>query len=447
MYMRLIYLIFITSLLSCSHLSPTTSAKREISSEENCYLTLQKFFQANKKSELEGNLEIKAMEKKLAADFPSLAMVLQDRDQFMKEMRSRFNKQKLITPENPHQFDFTELGLPALSVMSKGLIDQKVALEILIDEMEKGQVSKHHKIDDLKILFDIVSEVESEILGYKNAGKISYYETLRLSNHYARVAGYYHTISHDLRQKAMIGYDRYLEGFKPLPLEEEYKLYKEKRFFVFQEDRESGIKGYRKAQPLFENAILDKNELKIIVIPTGEYINRDFLNFMFSRHSIYIGGLAEVPIQADGFFRPAGDFWYHDLRHESAKFYEKYLYVTKNKIPYEKMDRLNHQNDVWMLELKKEMEKITDPDFREAVELTSFNFHHDSGYPMIPSVFKEQFNRFKVAAFYLSLKVGGEKPFKNPHKHLPEAEKFLRKFWEKRLDRENQLLKEISDLH
>ena len=131
----------------------------------------------------------------------------------------------------------------------------------------------------------------------------------------------------------------------------------------------------------------------------------------------------------------------HDVRHESFKYNEIQKYLAKNDLTQEQFDRLNVKMDDWLVELNQEVEKIQDPDLRAAVILTVFNFHHDSGYPIIPSAFLA-FDKYKFVKFlYFMYQVSGHGDFfKNPYKNLDKANLWLKDFWRQRIDQEYQAL-------
>lgn len=375
--------------------------------------------------------------------FPSLNPVLRDPDLFFLKMTERYEQQKNITPDNPHLFNYSEIGLPALKWMNQSAISQLSAIRIHQHMLKSKSVDHLVKIkkEDLDIAEIWLKDLLAEIDSYIQNRKVSYYDTLRLSNYYSRAISHFHDMLHPAWKKTMLNYDRYLEGYKPLSTKEEYELYKKNGFFIFPVEKKSGIKGYRDAQAVFEDSVLNKNKIKSILIPTYEVLDSEVISSLLTRDNIHLVGLSRVSIQADGFLRPPADFWYHDLRHESAKRYEKHIYMQENSIPESRNKDLITLMDKWHSELIKETEQITDNDLKEAVKLMTFNFHHDSGYPLAPSSFLKKFNIGKMIAFYSSLVLGGENPkFKNPTINIKNAEKFLRNFWTERLSQEAQFL-------
>jgi hypothetical protein len=156
-------------------------------------------------------------------------------------------------------------------------------------------------------------------------------------------------------------------------------------------------------------------------------------------------GVTPKPIQADGFLRPSSDFWIHDLRHESAKFHKKKIYLENNKIDPRNEKKLNDQLDHWYLELDNAALKIQDPELKSAVELLTFNFYHDRGYPIAPSTFINadvKAVHFGLLVLLKASKVGVD--FKNPVKNLKAAEKWLKDYWLAKLPEEKKFLTDMN---
>lgn len=436
-----IYLIIVQLTLSCSNviIEQKMNNVRMIASGDTSCIDIFHQIIRSKDSSSENYEKLRS---KLIDKHPSLKFVLEDPDKFSKEIKLRFSKQKEITPNSPHSFDYSEVGIPAVELMIKGIELNSKEIEILFNQ-RKFKINQFEK----DLLLEYLNEIKIKMLGHQQSRSVTYIELLKLSNYYSRAITLHQTLGHTKLQKVQLRFDRYLEGYAPMSIHEEIELFRKDNYFVFPEDRQSGIRGYREAQPHFVDAILNKSDIDAIIVPTGEEIDRDFLYYLFSRDSIYVGGLSQKAIQADGFYRPSGDFWYHDLRHESGKFHRKAEYLNENNISKKNIPMLNRQLDLWMMDLKNATMKIKDQNQREAVELMAFNFHHDSGYVMAPSVYFKKFSILRTVLFYISLKVGKEKTFSQPFKNFIFAKKFLNDFWSSKIEEEKNAIAKINQLN
>ena len=120
----------------------------------------------------------------------------------------------------------------------------------------------------------------------------------------------------------------------------------------------------------------------------------------------------------------------HDLRHESAKFSELDAYKAQFDITEEQFQKLNKLQDIWFYDLQKKMALIPDENLRAAVSLNSFNFHHDRGFPLIPSVWRSRPSDKIVYALLAVLTVSGQGVgYKNALKNTKKSMEWLTDFW------------------
>ncbi|MBC7740744.1 MAG: hypothetical protein H7061_01005 [Bdellovibrionaceae bacterium] len=376
---------------------------------------------------------------KLSKKYKGLDFLLRNPDDFMAEMRQRFESQKKITPANPHAFDFSEMGLPALKLMRDGLLSQ--ILVIGASKRFKGKLFKF-EVEELELAEHYARMVLSEVETFLAQDQISYYDVLRISFFYTRAAGFGHmSVMHTPLQKLQLAFDRRLEGFRELSIQAEIEIYEKNQLNIFQPLQKSALKGYQEAEGPFIEAITNKSYLGAIIVPTGVAIDRDVLLRLLSRHDINISGLTRASLQADGFFRPPGDFWNHDLRHETAKYYEKYTYIKEHNLTKLQVEILYKQTDRWLAQFNAMISKIKDAELKYAIELVQFNVHHDSGLPMIPSVFLTKARLYNTVLFYISLIVGKEKSgLFSGIKNIIQGYRIVTQFWQLRLVEEQAML-------
>lgn len=367
----------------------------------------------------------------MAGKYRDLAVVLKDPDSFIASMTARFEAQKLITPGNPHKFDYSEIGLPALAVMRQGLTQKMAALKI--------------KSEDAALAHVYMTRLLSEVDATAAKGQIDYATTIELSTYYARIAGYFDHFKLTLWQRTFLKLDRYVVGYHPLSMKEEFEIYTARKFSLFQPHAAQfgepvGFKGYEND---YAAAFADKDQLLTIIVPTGVALETDVLLRLASRRKVSLTGLTIDPILADGFHRPTGHFWYHDLRHQSAKWVEKTRYMTANGISEAQEPELNRRIDLWAAELELAIGNIQDPDLKAAVEFITFGLYYDTGVPVVPSTYSDLSTSHYFAA--LALVLGREGlSFQKPIRSLRRAEEWFANFWTPKIDEERVFLEELK---
>lgn len=391
----------------------------------------------------------KAYNENLVKRFPDLDYVLKDPDAFMKTMDERFAAQKKLTPDNPHLFDYSEVGMPMLKFMEKSLIekiDELTEVKRLIESGEAtAKMKKTYPLDELNTNLNFLQDLMKETGERLKEGKINYKDTVELSSWFSQAVGNFDTRQLPIYQRKLLDIDRAIEAHIEHPIADEYAKYKKREFRLFEQDKVSVSSGYEKAGPGYEAAVLDKEKLGVLLIPSHVEIDCDVLMRLGSRERLSIVGVTKNPILADGFNRPAYDFWLHDVRHETVKFMRKNGYMEKHNIPADKMDAVNKRMDAWSIELQNEVAKIPNPDMKRAAELIVFNFHHDRGYPISPSQYvKNREGKYIEYLLQTILTVSGQgSQVKNPL-NIRKASAWLEEYWKKKMPEEEAFLKSLK---
>lgn len=380
----------------------------------------------------------------MARKFPDLAFLLRDPDQFARTMDERFAAQKLLTPNDPHLFDYHEVGIPLLHYMEKKIPEKIQELTRIRDALRAGTADARTRRfyplaeveTNLSFLEDLMKETNEKLA----AGKITYKDTVELSAWFSQAVANFDARQLPLNQRKLLDFDRALEAHVEHPIDVEYAKYKRREFHLFEPGKESITVGYREAGPGYEAAYNNKDSLGVIIIPSAVEIDCDVLYRLGNRQRLAITGVTKDPILADGFNRPAYDFWLHDVRHETVKYRYKQNYLTNNRIPAAGEEALNHRLDAWSLELQREVSRIEDPDMRRAAELITFNFHHDRGYPVAPSQYLNRPYKYIEYLLHSILTVSGQgSQVRNPL-NIRRASRWLEDYWRRKLPEEEAFL-------
>lgn len=438
--------------------APTAEQRESFASGTSSELGLMKpgMFAKARPAEVPAHLQITAEERaayeannaEMAARYPGMAMVLQDPDAFMGEMRNRFEEQKKLTPDDPYSFDFSEYGVPFLKklgpVLDKEIAEVKAELERLDDgqfAFPAWMTGKGAELEDHQVALDFLNDLKKESAEHVEKGTVSYRRLQELGHFASHALGHFDHGKLPLGQKLFLEVDRRIEGHQEVSIKKQYDLFKENKFTVFQKTPSS--KGYARVEKRYVDGFQNKEKLELLNLPCLEELENDIFDRMMN-HQIYIAGVTGDPIPADGFVRPGGDFWLHDVRHNSGIFVERQEYFERNGMDEAQIAKLDKRGEVWYRDLKEEMARIDDKALRGACELVSFNFHHDRGHLMVPSNYLKDGAGIVPRALYAALRISGQgQAYGVGVEKLPNldvAHKWLQNFWLERLDQEKEIL-------
>jgi hypothetical protein len=396
-----------------------------------------------------------ALNDRLVKRFPSLAIVLRDPDQFFATMEARFNERKRLHPDDPYGFDYSEVGMPLVRDMKHNLELKITELERILNDKKQattlGRLSpklRKYSTKELQIALKYLADLSKEAEAYVEQGSVSYEKLIHFSSFYGRAVGHFDQRNSTLFQRNFLKVDHRLGGYKQLPIDEEYAMYRKRDFNIFQKG--VSFTEHAGSRKLYEEAVFDQQKLRTVMVPTNAELDYDVLQRLMSREKINLLGVTYEPILAEGFLRPAGPFWHHDVRHEAAKYYEKTVYLEKHPGISDHPERLTLLNllmDQWYFDLFNEMNQIQDKNLREAVKLLVFNHNHDLGYPFAPSDFLNWKPDLSIYLLYFSIRASGQKSvaqYGRPFESVKRARQWLRDFWEKRAPQEAEFLAGIS---
>jgi hypothetical protein len=315
---------------------------------------------------------------RLAKKYPDLAFMLSDPEAFLAEMRARYAAQMKLTPADPYLFDYSEIGLPVLEKMFTSLSKRIPKLEAAV-----GKTMGQAKRRDLELGLKYYRELAVEIAHHTTNGHISYRRLHELSFFFSRAIGHFDISGVSIFKRALLQIDRGQQGYAPLPLDEEYQLFVDNKFSIF--NKPTYINGFKTVQAWFETQFAKTSELAMVSVPTVSDLGTDIFHRL-AWYPIHMMGVAhDGPIPADGFLRPGGDFWNHDMRHASIILSEMVKYVDQHKLTPEQLEKIRKASDVWYEGYRKRLKEVHDPKLKRAISMTYFNLHHEQGFPLAPS--------------------------------------------------------------
>ncbi|MBS2035713.1 hypothetical protein JST97_12050 [bacterium] len=382
----------------------------------------------------------------MAKKYPGLALVLKDPDAFMAEMSKRFDEQKQVNPQDPYAFDFSEYGMPFLKGLG-GKLESKI--EALKAEQEQlhntfflspAAFGRAEKIADRGVGIEFLQALKNECAGLTEQGQVSYKRIQAIGHFAAYALGHFDHEKLNLPTRAFLEIDRHIEGHEDVSIQEQFRRYRDNQFTVFQ--AKAGSKGYARVEERYVKGFSNPDKLEMINLPSMDELENDIFMRMMN-HPIYIAGVTGQPIPADGFVRPGGDFFLHDVRHNSGIFVERMDYIERNQMSPEQVAKMDKRSEVWYREFTEAVDKIKDPGLKGAVELVAFNFHHDRGHLMMPSNYLKDGAGPVPRALYAALKVSGQGAAYGVDKGLPNLSRgheWLQDFFLSRLDQEIEIL-------
>lgn len=385
------------------------------------------------------------LNQQMSQRYPQLKFVVENPDLFVAKMRERFNEQKLKTPDNPYMFDYSELGMPLIKDLTKDLESWKAELNLKLSNLsEKKDIFSRFKANEIQVLLAYNNALAQEAAEYSLADKITYKETIEFSYFYARMRGSLEARTQTPLLRLYLFIDRtILNGHHPKTAAQEFELYKKRKFAVF--TGKGFSPGFREAASPFEKSLFNQEKLETVWIPSNAPLGPSIFMRLLSRDINFIG-VTNAPVLADGILRPSSDFWIHDIRHESVKFFLFKDYKLKKNLTQEQAHKLAEKIDSWLVELNHSVANVENKEVRAAIKLLIFSYHHDRGFPLIPSVYLTPNKQVLYTTILYSMqKTAGEKvQFTKPSENLKAADLWLKDFWFERVEQEQSFLDSLQ---
>lgn len=398
------------------------------------------------------------LNKKMSEKYPQFDFMLKDPEIFLKEMRARFENQKRITPDTPLRFDFSELGIPELKVITEKISEEIKELREKTFQLSASHIyqnpnkltdfitlftRKQNSMKELSIGIQYLKDLQAEIHQILEKGKIDYLKFNEIAYFYARASGYFDRDGMRWRDRFMLVFEARIQGYKKFNIEEEYKFYKTNDFNLSR--GRSLWSENRHAMEKFKKQFSAKDKLPFIIIPSHSHLGPDIFHRLMAS-DIHIVGITRNPIGADGFLRPGGLFWIHDAVHSALINFTKEQYLNENRINQKMYEKMRPQIDQWFVELEAESKAIEAKEFRRVTRRLIFNIHHDRGYPLVPSMLLnlKKMPKTAYALYFLLENFGhGVKMEKGSYKYLQESYQWIFEFWSKRAEQEQILLEKL----
>lgn len=386
----------------------------------------------------------------LSKRYPTLEFVFKDPEAFVKSMKQRFEEQKKITPEDPRLFNFPE----ASSTMKEIRVDlEKFRQEIIIElQSEKKSIQnrashlvlsqRSSKVETMTKSLQYIKKIQADIDAMITSNNYPYRDTVYTLYYYSRIRGIFQFKELTTYYQILKYLDMSMHGYRRLNIDGELKLYKEKGSPIVQVRSGKVASEFRTAELPFRDAFERKDTLEYVIIPSVYALGSSaFLHVL--PHKIHFIGATNTPVQADGFNRPGGLFWMHDVRHEADRYMKINAYRKSQNLTEQQDKTLTLYMHKWHAEFLNLKNSVQDPAVKAAMEHYHFYTHHDVGVPLIPSMFLNHHKDGMLVyyAFLFHKNNAGQTPeFKNWVENTRKAQEILTQFWSERLPLEKQLL-------
>lgn len=408
---------------------------------DDCYKSLSAFTETNQDSIYWSQKLMKKYGEKEGT--AHLKPIFENPFKFKEQMQERFNRQKLITPDDPLQFDYMDMMEVELKTMSKNIVKE---IEEVMSHRLKFKLKSHYFTNVEKGLRDFDTGIEylnslkKEIDQTLRRGTISYRRAIELSYYYSRATGYFDRLDISLKRKVLLKVEEHIQGYKKYSIQKEYELYKQ-RNFNWARRLSKFVSAFNWGTDIFTEAFENKETLEFILMPTHGHMGIDIFHRVMPS-GVHLIGMTADPIGADGFFRPGGLFWMHDIRHSVLIHLRMLSYLKNNELKGELANKLIAKIDTWHREIDDASRLIEDKELRKVTRRLIFNIYHDRGYPIVPSSITKINHHYTMDALYHLLEQTGDgvKMELNSHKRVPEAFHWIKNFWESKHIEEEILL-------
>lgn len=393
----------------------------------------------------------KARNEVLAKRYPQLEYIFKDPEAFVQTMKQRFEAQKRITPEDPRLFDFPEAATTMKDIRADlETFRQEVAVDLRSSKDTFRNRLAHtflgrrsSKVETLSKTLSYIHKLQRDLDVMIESNHYPYRDTVYTLYYYSRIRGIFQFKDLSTYYQVAKYIDMSMHGYRRLNIDAELNLYKAKESPIIQVRSGKIAHEFRVAEVPFRESFERLDTLDFVIIPSTHALGSSAFMHVLP-HKIHFLGATNTPVPADGFNRPGGLFWMHDVRHEADRFMKMTSYRKANNMTAKQEETMALLSQQWQADFLKLKNSITDPELKASVEHYHFYTHHDVGVPLVPSMFLSH-HKDGMAVYYAFLfhkrNAGQEIGFKNWFANTRKTQEILTKFWQERLPLEQQLLR------
>ena len=371
--------------------------------------------------------------------------IIADPHRYFENMQARFQIQKNITPSNPRQFDYSDFARPELTYMKTAIAEEMETLnQMLLRQRSRQRGSlpafNNRLIRDLEEGVLYLEDLLVEIKFHQMNDVIPYDDFVELSYFFSRATGYFDRRNMNFVDRTLLIVEEMIQEYRKFSIQTERQMY-HNRDFDWSRRARSLERNLNYGTEMFERGYANNDNLEFLIVPSNAHLGPDiFHRLMNSR--VYLVGMSHRAIGADGFLRPGGLFWIHDLRHSVLIHWGLRGYIDLNNIPQSRLTDFYEKVDQWFVDIDRASRQIEDPVLRRVTRRLIFNIHHDRGYPIIPSSAIGLQQEFSMDMLYHLLERTGNgvsMPI-GSYTRLPEALEWMQSFWRAKLQEEIDFL-------
>jgi hypothetical protein len=388
-----------------------------------------------------------ARNERIAQKYPQFKELLSDPQKYFKKFSQRFEEQKKLDPNFPYEFDMSEWGLPLFVDMRSMLEKKKEVLTNRLDLLGDGWIIRwvqRKQIASLKKGIEYYDRLLRDLDFFLKKGSVTYSDVFEMSYFCSRALGFFdiHYLNMlNLRDRLIVNLDEFTEGYEKMTIEEEFNYYLKNNITLF--SKKSPISTWQLAAQPFTDALFSPNHLEVLILPTTASLDTDiFMHLMSSE--IYLVGVSDQPLAADGYRRPSGLFLMHDYRHSSFMYYRNLLYRQKRGLTRDQIDQLSRLMSLYAEQLDQELHEMNDPNLAAAIRFYLFNQHHDGGYHYAPSNYETNNAYHAPFILYVQLVIANQRPEFTSIQDIARARQWVEKFWLARVEEENRMIQKFQ---
>lgn len=442
----------VNATLTTAHASaPLCSAVFEVAANKAAADTIKEQGKIDPLQKIKESVEqnYRARNEILSKRYPQLDFVFKDPEAFVVLMKNRFEAQKKITPNDPRLFNFPEAA-PTMKEIKTDLEGfraeitaeyqkQATGLRNIVKVTLRGEQSR--KVQTLKKVMDYIDKLHGDISKMTDSNIYPYRDTVYTLYYYSRLRGIFQFKELNIYHQVTKFIDMHMHGYRRLNVDKEIALYESQGSPIVQV-RSTIAKEFRTAEVPFKDAFERTDALEFVIIPSVYALGSSAFMHVLP-HKIHFLGATNTPVPADGFNRPGGLFWMHDVRHEADRYMKISAYTKAQNLTKKQSETMSLLMQQWHADFLKLKNSIKDPNLKESLDHYHFYTHHDVGVPLIPSMFLNH-HKNGMGVYYAFLfhkKFAKENvKFTNWFKVTKETQEVLEKFWKERLPIEQQLL-------